>query len=58
MNINTTTENGSVSHGRAALDSELNVDEILDRFTLALARRMARDDHETEMQQQAKKAQP
>jgi hypothetical protein len=49
MNTPTTTEIGSVSHEQAVLDNQLPVDEILDRFTLALARRMAREDHDETM---------
>lgn len=40
------TEFGSISHGQAASDDQLAVDEILDRFTLALARQLAREDHD------------
>ncbi len=55
MNIINMTEVSLVSIGRAALDTELSMDEILDRFTLALARRIAREDHEQAMTDQTSK---
>ena len=45
MDFEIATEIGAVVHGYGALD-QLPVDEILDRFTLALARHMARQDHD------------
>jgi hypothetical protein len=45
MDFEIATEIGAVVHGCGALD-QLPVDEILDRFTLALARHMARQDHD------------
>jgi hypothetical protein len=49
MDFKIATEIGAVGHGFAALD-QLPVDEILDRFTLALARQIARQDHDNALQ--------
>jgi hypothetical protein len=40
---------GANSHRQAMLDDQLAMDDILDRFTLALARQIAREDHEKAM---------
>jgi hypothetical protein len=54
MNTQTSVEIGLVSHGQAVPDSQLAVDEILDRFTLALARQMAREDHEKALNERSR----
>ncbi|MBM1169609.1 hypothetical protein [Microvirga arabica] len=57
LGIQRKSEISSVSHEQAVLDDQLPVDEILDRFTRAIARRVAREDHAAAIQKQAK-AQP
>ncbi|WP_114187413.1 hypothetical protein [Microvirga aerophila] len=54
-NTYTTIETGSVSHEQANLNDPIHIDEVLDRFTLALARQMARDDHEEAVTEQTSK---
>jgi hypothetical protein len=53
----TRTENepSSYSYGQAGLDDQLSVNQVLDRFTLALARQVAREDHERAMAEMALK---